>query len=201
MERRNVAAGGLKIEERAGGGGKIISGYAAVFHDKADPGTEYQLRTGLSERISPAAFTRAITEQQDTVALYNHDVNLVLGRVSAGTLRLSADTRGLKYEISIPDTQLGRDLAVSIGRGDVAGSSFAFNPKSAPIAMIGGTHVRTIEDCDLLDVGPVIFPAYRATSTSVRCLDSETAIAEIDRQLAEAEAEAVAVRLRIISLG
>jgi HK97 family phage prohead protease len=52
----------------------------------------------------------------------------VLGRNKSGTLRLSVDGIGLRYEIDPPDTQAARDLIESLRRGDVSGSSFAFLP-------------------------------------------------------------------------
>src|SRR5688572_16918348 len=82
----------------------------------------------MAERCSLATrpyFTAKGTH--DARALFNHDPNMLLGRAGAGTLRLSTDARGLRYEIDIPDTTVGRDVATSIARGDLAGSSFAFS--------------------------------------------------------------------------
>ena len=38
----------------------------------------------------------------------------VLGRTTAGTLRLSEDSRGLKFECDLPDTTAGRDTYESV---------------------------------------------------------------------------------------
>ncbi|MCT7656157.1 HK97 family phage prohead protease [Oceanimonas sp. NS1] len=60
-------------------------------------------------------------------ALFNHDPNFVLGRTRSGTLALSVDADGLRYEIDPPDTQTVRDLVLApLARGDITGSSFAF---------------------------------------------------------------------------
>ena len=199
-ERRMTPAGEVRIEERVGGG-KMVTGYAAVFHRDGDSGTEYRLGTDIVERIAPTAFNRAIQEKHDARALFNHDPNMLLGRAAAGTLRLSVDQRGLKYEIDVPDTQIGRDVATSIARGDLAGSSFSFriNGKAGQRFDKAKDHdVRTILDVDLFDVGPVTYPAYEGTTTGMRSGDCEDAFEA--RNQWRKESEAVAVRLRTIAL-
>jgi len=169
IEKRITEHAGCKVETREGGG-RILTGYGAVFYRADDPGTEYQLWRDLVERIAPGAFDRVLSEKQDARGLYNHDVNFLLGRVGAGTMRLSVDQRGLRYEIDLPDTSQANDLAVSVARGDIDGSSFGFIVKKESYQINKETEmdVRTIEDVDLFDVGPVVFPAYTATSAGVR---------------------------------
>lgn len=201
-ERRMTPAGEIRIEERAGGG-RVVTGYAAVFHREGDAGTEYRLGTDIVERIAPTAFNRALQEKHDARALFNHDPNMLLGRAGAGTLRLSVDARGLKYEIDVPDTTVGKDVAASISRGDLAGSSFSFsiNGKSGQRFEKGKDHdVRHILDVDLYDVGPVTFPAYEATSTGLRSGDCADAFEAHNAWKKGREAEAVAVRMRTITL-
>jgi HK97 family phage prohead protease len=145
-----------------------IVGYAAVFYRSDDPRTEFEMLPGFRERIAPEAFNRALAEGQDVRGLFNHDPNQVLGRMPK-TMRLKTDKTGLAYEIDLPDTNLGRDLASLIERGDVRGSSFSFRVVGRSLQDLpdGGT-IRTLEDVDLLDVGPVTFPAYEATTADMR---------------------------------
>lgn len=199
-ERRMTPAGEIRIDDRKDGG-KMISGYGAVFHREGEAGTEYRLGPDIVERIAPTAFNRALQEKHDARALFNHDPNMLLGRAGAGTLRLSVDQRGLRYEIDVPDTTTGKDVAASIARGDLAGSSFSFrvNGKSGQRFEKGKDHdVRHILDVDLFDVGPVTFPAYEATSTGLRSGDCADAF-EAHNDWRK-EQEAIAVRARIISL-
>jgi len=167
MERRITDAAEIAIETRADGQ-KMLVGYAAVFYRKADPGTQYQLWQGLVERIAPAAFDRALKEKQDVRALFNHDSNFPLGRLGAETLRLLVNSKGLKYEIDLPDTQAGRDVAKSVERRDVPGSSFAFLTRKESFEREGDLEVRSLLDVDLIDVGPVVFPAYKSTTAGLR---------------------------------
>ena len=112
----------VRIEKRDGQPTKIV-GYAAVFYRYDDPGTQYELYSGHVERIQPGAFKRAIEEADDVRGLFNHEPSQILGRTKSGTMRLSEDETGLRYEIDVPDTQVGRDVVTSIDRGDVTGSS------------------------------------------------------------------------------
>ncbi len=209
IERRFVAD--LSVECRADGDERTLSGYAAVFYDPENRGTEFGLGTDAVERIMPGAFSRAVDEGDDVRALFNHDSNQVLGRTASGTLRLSVDERGLRYDIDAPDTTLARDLAKSIARGDITGSSFAFRVTDSEWVTEDGVDVRNINGVELLDVGPVTYPAYEATATSVRAKQANDELTEIrqqrDADVAEAEqqdqrAEAERQRrVRIVTLG
>lgn len=198
-ERRMTPTGNITVETREDGK-QTVSGYAAVFHRDGDPGTEYRLSKDFVERIDPNAFKRALQEKHDARALFNHDPNHVLGRVGAGTLRLSVDATGLRYDIDLPDTTTGQDVAKSIARGDLTGSSFAFQVKKQNFIKGDKHDIRNIEDVDLLDVGPVTYPAYQATTTGIRSGDCEDAFEARNAWQAQSEAEAVAVRARVISL-
>jgi HK97 family phage prohead protease len=159
------------VKLRKEGDASIIEGYGAVFYKSGQAGTEYRLWEDMIERIAPTAFDQAL-RQDDPVALKNHDVNLLLGRKSAGTLKLSVDEVGLRYEIAAPSTQTGRDTVAEIERGDMKGSSFAFSvgPGDLEYSREGDIYVITVRSLQLYDVGPVVYPAYESTTTGVRSL-------------------------------
>ena len=161
-EVRSIAVHELRAEDE---GNKIV-GYAAVFNSTTDLGY-------FEERIKPGAFGRAIKEQQDVRALWNHDANFVLGRTKSGTLRLTEDNVGLQIEIDPPNTQSARDLVESIRRGDVDQMSFAFIAvKESWTERQGLLPLRELEDLDLFDVSPVTYPAYEATTVGMRSAES-----------------------------
>ncbi len=95
------ARSGVRLEKRADGK-QMVRGYAAVFYDESSPeGTEYWLYSDIVERIAPNAFDRAVKERHDARGLFNHDMNLLLGRLSSGNLRfgsieLGCGTRSMK---------------------------------------------------------------------------------------------------------
>jgi len=148
-----------------------ILGVAAVYFNAADPGTEYQLYEDYFERMLPGAFDRAIREKDDVRGLFNHDPNMILGRTTAGTMKLSLDHRGLLYDIDPPENQTGKFVTMAIERGDVTGSSFAFTVDSQVLRteQRNGREVliREIESVRLYDVSPVTYPAYEATSVTL----------------------------------
>lgn len=147
-------------------GTTTIEGYAAVFDSSSED------LGGFTEVISPEAFNDAI--DNDVRALFNHDPNFVLGRSSAGTLTLSVDEKGLKYTINAPNTQTIRDLVLEpLRRGDIKESSFGFVVDNDTWDEDGeGRIVRTITKVKrLLDVSPVTYPAYEATSSAKRSLE------------------------------
>ena len=166
-----------------------IGGYAAVFYRADDAGTEYRLWEDAVERIMPGAFDRAIRED-NVVALFNHDSSSVLGRsnAGAGTLTLSVDDVGLRYEITPSDSTLYRELSSMIKRGDIAGSSFQFQIEAENwVRNKDGSEIREIRGVKLYDVGPVTFPAYAATTTQARSRRDE--YFEKDRAKIQAEHE------------
>jgi HK97 family phage prohead protease len=143
-----------------------ISGYGAVFNS---PSEDLGFFEKLTEEIDPNAFDKVMASSPDVRGLFNHDSNHVLGRTTAGTMRLSVDDRGLKYEIDPPDTMFAKDLMVSMRRKDISGSSFAFTvARDQWTDMPDGSVTRRIlEIGELLDVSCVTYPAYPASSSQV----------------------------------
>ena len=178
------------IEFREAEDGASIQGYAAVFNKETVIGGMF----GFREVIAPGAFDDAI-KTDDVRALFNHDANLLLGRTTNETLRLSADKRGLRYEVDLnPDDPDAVRVRAKIKRGDVTGSSFAFRvPEDGDEwnydeTKKGKLPLRTIRKVELYDVSPVTYPAYPQTSVSAR----SKAQAAADTAKAEAEAREAA---------
>jgi HK97 family phage prohead protease len=155
----------LRIESRSQDDAteqRWIVGYAAKFGVNS-----LELDGEFIERIHPDAFgivaeRRGRKKTLETRALWNHDANFPLARYP-GTLSMSVDDVGLRYEFPVPDTTYGRDLAANIEAGIVRGSSFSFQiaPGGEAWSVEEGRSIRTVTRIDtLIDVGPVTFPAY-----------------------------------------
>lgn len=147
-------------------GSKVIAGYCAMFNSPS------QDLGSFIEVIKPGAFSKCLAGSPDVRCLFNHNQDVVLGRTSAGTLRLTEDAIGLKFECDLPDTQAANDLHTSIKRGDVNQCSFGFFCRAdnwLPTTEAPGM-LREILEADVFDCSPVTFPAYQATSLSARSL-------------------------------
>lgn len=167
MERRNFIVEELRVvraKDDSDEPAKIM-GHAAVFN------TLSQDLGWFREKIDPGAFAESIKED-DIRALFNHDPNFVLGRNTANTLKLSEDDTGLAVEIAPPDTQVARDLLVSIERGDVSQMSFGFRTIDQAWEIVDEEDIRTLKKAKLFDVSPVTFPAYTETDVAVRSLET-----------------------------
>ena len=146
---------------------KKIEGYAATFGTVADI-------ANFREVIRSGAFTRTLADQtQEIVALFNHNEDVILGRKSAGTLRLEQDDKGLRFSCSIPDTTAARDVYTNLKLGNIRECSFGFRIDDPDTdeswqKESDGTMLRTLKNVRLFDVSVVTFPAYSNTSASAR---------------------------------
>lgn len=162
-------AKGIEIRAAKPDSGSVgtIVGYAATFNELSlDLG-------GFREMIAPGAFKASLGRGDDVRALIDHNPERIVGRRSSSTLRIAEDDKGLSIEIDLPDTQAGRDILASIKRGDVTGQSFSFYTladKWERDPGNGNSWKRTLLAVDLVDVGPVTFPAYPTTSIAARSI-------------------------------
>lgn len=147
-----------------------VEGYALVFNSQSED-------LGFYETIEPSAIDDDVIAKSDVVALLNHDDKrgiLARSRRGKGSLKLSIDDRGLKYEFDAPHTSLGDELLEMLKRGDINQSSFAFTVANGGDTWEKreGKYYRTIKKIDrLFDVSAVLTPAY--SSTTVQCRNFE----------------------------
>ncbi len=151
MERRYVT------EIRAAG--RKLEGYAATF------GTEARI-ADFSEIIMPGAFASSLTGR-DVLALVDHDPSKLLARTRSRSLRLAEDSKGLSFEIDLPDTSLGRDVLALAERGDLGGMSFGFTVAKDGERWQGRR--RELRSVVLHEVSVVsAWPAYSGTVVAAR---------------------------------
>lgn len=198
MERRFSSALEVRVERAKGD--PVIVGYGAVFYDGTEA-TEYELWAGLRERVMPTAFDRALKEGQDVRGLFNHDANYILGRTGPGTMKISKDAKGLRYEISPADTDQARTVLSAIDRGDVSGSSFGFRVVEQLWREVGDTDIRELLDLDVFDVGPVVFPAYTGTDVAIRAAGSVDEVRSAYEAWKASHKDVEEVRARLAELG
>lgn len=179
IERR-ITLSDAAIEYRDAGNGEkrpTIVGYGAVFN------SESRNLGGFIETVHPKAFDDVLSTNPDVLGLYNHDKNKLLARSGNGSLKLTVDAYGLRYEMSLPATRDAEDVATMVKERLVTGSSFAFavrkNGGDVWSTDDRGMKRREIRSISLLeDVGPVVRPAYDASSVVVSRRAIEMALGE-----------------------
>lgn len=181
IERRtHIGEAAVEYRDMENGDKKpVISGYAAVFN------SESRNLGGFVETIHENAFDEVLAENPDVIGVFNHERNLLLGRTGNGTMRLTKDPYGLRYEIMPNEkTTIGRDVIEWVKDRTVVGSSFAFAIRreggdSWSTDAVRGIRKREVRSIGLLeDVGPVVRPAYDSSSVVVSRRSIEMALGE-----------------------
>lgn len=171
-----------EVRARQVGDQKRLAGYAAKYGVRS-----HVIGGQFREVINSGAFDRVLRSNPDTVALINHNPNLVLGRTTSGTLKLRSDSVGLAFDLDLPNTSYANDLYASVQREDITGCSFAFsvtaemqhwdhydsdqdeNPNDGDTTRLP---IRIITDfAALADISIVTSPAYPETSVDARELE------------------------------
>ena len=187
MENRYYQMHDIKTRSEDESGERIVEGYFAVFDEI------YNVWPGVTESIRAGAFDESIS--QDVRALYNHNTDQILGRVSAGTLTLKQDSHGLWGQIKInsKDTE-AVNVYERIARGDITGCSFGFDIESEErdIKDDGSVHYTITKVNPLFEVSPCVFPAYEATNISSRGRDLD----EIKKRSLQSWKDQMAERLK-----
>lgn len=180
-EQRQLTLDEVRVRTDATGDGIKVRGHAAVWEKPAWIGPP---KVGFSERFSPGAFKESINGGADVRYLFNHDPNAVLARTKSGTLKLGEDSSGLTVEADLAPTQIGRDLAILMERGDVNQMSVGMQVLDEEWTEERGGdgnfyEQRTIRRAKLFDVSAVTYPAYEDTDAGLRQ-------AEVARELRDA---------------
>jgi HK97 family phage prohead protease len=182
-ERRHLSLGVAAVEIRADGEGDApgerFAGYAAMFNTRTAIGNP--LKWGFYEEIAPGAFARSINAG-DQRMLIDHDSYYVVSRVSAKTLRLAEDARGLAVDADLdPTLSYVSDLKANIRNGNITGMSFGFyvnrdewleEEVETSDGQTATVEVRVLHEVKLVEVSAVTFPAYEQTQAELKSVAS-----------------------------
>jgi len=179
------------VEVRSAAGGRLVLSGPVIRYGARSRDAGVQ-RFGFRERILAGAATEVI-QKSDVLALDEHRSERYLGRTGNGTLRLLDSKTELRYEVDLPDTAVGREVATLAERGDYRGSSFGFRSLHATWSKeADGTPLRTITAFKLLrDVGPTVAPVYEtgAAEAALRNFSDEAGVTVELRSVLEAARE------------
>jgi HK97 family phage prohead protease len=158
-----VRTNSVDFEVRAEGDGMTFTGYASVFNSPSED------LGGFIEYVAPGAFKRSLQSRNEVKLLWNHDAGEPLASLRGGTMQLVEDNRGLKVTAQLPNTTRGRDIAELLRTKVIDSMSFGFNVIKDSWSPDGKT--RTLESVRLFEASIVSFPAYAATTATVRSAD------------------------------
>lgn len=157
------------VEFRASeaGDGRTLEGYAAVF----DTPTRIDSWEGkFDETIARGAFNRTINARTP-VLQFDHGHDLRTGSVPIGAIEtLKEDKTGLFVRAQLFDNDVVEPIRQAIEGGAIDGMSFRFRVVRDEWDESGDIPTRTIREVELFELGPVVFPAYEATSVGVRSI-------------------------------
>jgi HK97 family phage prohead protease len=165
--------------------GLTLDGYAAVF----DTPTRIDSWEGVfDEQISRGAFAKTLKERTPVIQ-FDHGHHPLVGSIPIGTMqRAEEDDHGLHIVARLHDNWLIQPVRDAIRDGSIDGMSFRFSVVKEQLDEAGDVPLRTIQEVKLYEAGPVVWPAYEATSVGVRSdlarmLADPTARAELARAL------------------
>lgn len=165
IPERRFTPGVVNLRD-ADGGAKRIVGYGSVF-DKLSRNLG-----GFVENVRTSAFNKSGSDGwPGVVCRYNHDPNMLLGTIGGGTVALRTDNIGLRYDVLPPQSRA--DILELVGRGDIRHSSFAFRvpPGGDEWGITDQQYpMRSLLTVELVDVAPVVDPAYPDATAGLRSL-------------------------------
>lgn len=142
-------------------GVRRLSGYAVVWNQPS------QDLGGFTETVRPGAF--GDLTGKDIRAFFNHDYNYLLGRTTSNTLTLEQDDKGLAFSIELAQTAKAEEVYQLVHRGDLDGVSFGAYVQDEKWSEDGKTN--ELISLELIEISPVVFPAYLQPNVSARSLD------------------------------
>jgi HK97 family phage prohead protease len=176
-----------KVELRAKGDGRTLEMFIPFASESVD--------LGFRELIDPGAFTRSIragrsSPRNDIFALWSHDSSQPLARQANSTLDFEERADGLTAIATLqPEIDYHQRALQAVGAGLVRGTSFGFETvRDAWEYNDDGEATRTLLECKLHEVSPVVFPAYQESDAEAR-----GALAQASRAIGVDAAELVAI--------
>lgn len=172
--QRNLFDSELLIR-KAEDGSIFIEGYAYKYDTLGNGYAKIANNTYAKEKIAKGAALRAI-ENNDIRMQFLHDPKNLLARSKAKTLTVKEDAIGLFYSVSLPNTQLGRDILEQISRQEIKGTSVGFSMRGAKYNFSkdkNGETIATLTDMNLQEISFVYDPYYESSSVEVNARSIE----------------------------
>ena len=168
--------GALKLRAATNEGMPTLTGHFAVFNAPTEIDSVWE-GPPFIERIAPGAFNATIAEDRNAIqCLFQHGMDPQAGERPLGPIAtLREDPVGAFYEVPLLDATYVHDLVPGLEAG-VYGASFCFRATAeewdeAPGPSAGnptGLPERVLRAVELIEFGPVTFPAYEGATAGLR---------------------------------
>lgn len=188
MKPQRLCFRAVEWEPTIEGDGRTLEGYAAVFNE---PTRIDSWEGKFDESIIRGAFAKTLNERKP-VLQFDHGRDVRTGSVPIGSIQEAReDNKGLFIKARLFDNPTVEPIRQAIEGGAIDGMSFRFKVNQDDWYDSDGARVRgaeldellkypgergplkrTIREVELYEAGPVVFPAYEATSVGVRSLMS-----------------------------
>lgn len=184
-----------------GGDGRTLEGYAAVFGAPTRISSPFE--GTFDETVAPGAFKKTLRENRPPVCQWNHGSDPRVGQVPIAAVQdMREDDHGLYVKARMFPNDVVEPIRQAIEAQAVTGMSFKFkvnrdswtdargndvDPEELDSLLFAGRSAdadrlplqRIIREVRLFEAGPVLNPAYEATSVGVRSMSEVT---EADRE-------------------
>jgi len=169
MKKNNIITRTRTFENSDSSEEGKISGYAAVYDAEYTytVTTEKGRTIKITESIARGAFTPELIARSDVKATINHSDNnvpLARSKYGSGTMTLSADERGLHFELE-PNPEMRQEIA-AVKRGDIDQCSYKYIPEHEEVSKVTEDHIRVVVRSfkSLHDICLATYPAYAETN-------------------------------------
>lgn len=163
-----------------------LTGHFAVFNRWTEIDSFFE--GNFMERFAPGAFKKTFAEQRDRMrVLFQHGRDSHIGDKPLGPIEtLREDDTGAFYEVPLLDTEYNRELIPGLEAG-LYGASFRFRVVREEIDAEPGVSKdnpaglpeRTIREAQVVEFGPVTFPAYDAATAGLRSMTDDFIVMQV----------------------
>lgn len=179
--RANLAPDFEVVRDAQTTDGPILHGHFARFNEWTEINSIFE--GNFMERFSPGSFKKTFSEGRDKMkVLFQHGRDPQIGDKPLGPIRdLKEDSQGASYEVPLLDAPYVRDEILPGLEAGLYGASFRFrvvreeinqNPARSDTNP-DGIPERTVKEAQVLEFGPVTFPAYAGATAKVRSVTDE----------------------------
>jgi HK97 family phage major capsid protein/HK97 family phage prohead protease len=171
---------GIELRADTEGGMPTLFGHFARFGQWNEINSMWE--GNFMEQVAPGAYAKTIAENRSRMKVtFNHGSDPSLGDKVLGPIdELHEDKQGPYYEVPLLDTSYNRDLLPGLEAG-LYGASYRFRVMREEIVEEPGESAhnpkglpeRTIKEAQVMEFGPVTYPADAGATAGVRSLTDE----------------------------